>query len=124
MVRALLGTPREDAAMGNLLDHYHATEAAQKAHVDQADQDKEKAVEEAASLERDIDTLANTFGKTCTVNLLGPIVRVNHVEDEAKRSLKSRSLTTRMLPMQASITRSRSRTGRSLPFRRTGSTHS
>ena len=74
--------------MGNLLDHYQATQAAQKAHVDQAEQDKEKAVEEAASLERDIDTLANTFGTTCAVNLLGPIVHVNRVEDEAKPELK------------------------------------
>ena len=75
--------------MGSLLDHYQMTEAASnKAHVDQAEFDKEKAVEEAASLERDIDTLANTFGKACTVVLLGPTLHVNHVEDEAKRELK------------------------------------
>lgn len=75
--------------MGNLLDHFQSTEDARnKAHVDHAEQDKEKAVEEAASLERDIDTLANTFGKACTVTLLGPILHVNHVEDEAKKELK------------------------------------
>jgi hypothetical protein len=32
--------------------------------------------------------LANTFGRTCTVDLLGSIVHVNHVEEEAKRELK------------------------------------
>ena len=74
--------------MGNLLDHYQATQGAQKAPVDKTEQDKEKAVEEAASLERDIDTLANTFGQTCTISLLGPILHVNHVADEAKRELK------------------------------------
>lgn len=74
--------------MGNLLDHYQATQGTQKAPVDKSEQDKEKAVEEAASLERDIDTLANTFGQTCTVSLLGPILRVNHVADEAKREVK------------------------------------
>jgi hypothetical protein len=74
--------------VGNLLDHYQATQGAQKAPVDKTEQDKEKAVEEAASLERDIDTLANTFGQTCTVSLLGPILHVNHVADEAKRELK------------------------------------
>lgn len=74
--------------MGNLLDHFQATQAAKKAGVDQSEQNKEKAVEEAASLERDISTLANILGKSCSVNLLGPIVHVNDVADEATAELK------------------------------------
>lgn len=74
--------------MGNLLDHYQATHGGQKAPIDKTEQDKEKAVEEAASLERDIYTLANTFGQICTVSLLGPILHVNHAPDESKKELK------------------------------------
>lgn len=74
--------------MGKLLDYYQAIQAEQDANVDRAELDKEKAVEEAASLERDIDTLANNFDKAFTVSLLGPIVHVTNVADGAQQEMK------------------------------------